>query len=796
MATIKDKIGLAMLPSAQSGGASASTTDFSGTVHSLLPIQHESPNLIIPDLVSGWTLSNGSVSNGVYTASLTAYQSGIKVTPPFIDSYTIKVTFDLVVNSGSIRVDDGLSGVVNTFSTSGSKEITFNGFNKIEFNAYNLGFDGTISNVKLTRITNGDFQFERSSSATRVGSDGYIKNVEVLSDELVQNGDFEDVNETELLSNGDFSNGSSTWVSISGLAVFENSTVIFENDAKIYTNSGADLSKIYKIEIDFNSISADGIQILVGNGNTFSQYSVSDITNNGNKIVHYSKFIGSQLLFIYSLSSNTSAVIDNVSVKEVGENWTFGDGWSITDDGGNLKAIASNSPSGSRLSQFNLGQNINKKHRIYYTVSNLSQGGFNIWFGGITGNNITENGTYYQEIIPTQTTQLFFYNIGTTTGQIDNISVVEITDDTDIPRLDFSNAAQPSLLLEPQRTNLVLNSEDISQFPSQTTITITSNAGTSPTGTNNAFKLTPTNSAGRVAHSGGGLQLNVGDTLTASVYVKNISWTQLYLSFYDIANGIYSGSPDFISQINTTEWTRVEFTYTVTQATNSWQLQFLRSGVDTGNEILAYAPQLEIGTYPTSYIPTNGSTVTRLADVCNNAGDSTIFNDAEGVLFAEFSREDVITNGHISVNDGTADNGVVIKVDTTANQLTGWVRRDAAFSMVRSFSVPEGFNKIAVKYKENDHSIFINGELVWSDTSGQSPTGLKTLSFSRFGTDSLFTGNCRQLLYFNEALTDAELERLTSSDITQVLRNYNRRGELLGATYESTHVQTKLNELF
>ena len=56
--------------------------------------------------------------------------------------------------------------------------------------------------------------------------------------------------------------------------------------------------------------------------------------------------------------------------------------------------------------------------------------------------------------------------------------------------------------------------------------------------------------------------------------------------------------------------------------------------------------------------------------------------------------------------------------------------------------------------------------------------------------------NVRSLLYFNEALTDAELEALTSSNIDRVLKNYNRRGELLGATYESTHVKTKLNELF
>ena len=45
-------------------------------------------------------------------------------------------------------------------------------------------------------------------------------------------------------------------------------------------------------------------------------------------------------------------------------------------------------------------------------------------------------------------------------------------------------------------------------------------------------------------------------------------------------------------------------------------------------------------------------------------------------------------------------------------------------------------------------------------------------------------------------ITDEELEALTSSRTSEVLKNYQRRGELLGATYESAHVENKLNELF
>ena len=53
--------------------------------------------------------------------------------------------------------------------------------------------------------------------------------------------------------------------------------------------------------------------------------------------------------------------------------------------------------------------------------------------------------------------------------------------------------------------------------------------------------------------------------------------------------------------------------------------------------IYIYGAQVEQGSYPTSYIPTNGTTVTRLAETANGAGDASTFNDSEGVLMAEIS---------------------------------------------------------------------------------------------------------------------------------------------------------------
>ena len=56
-----------------------------------------------------------------------------------------------------------------------------------------------------------------------------------------------------------------------------------------------------------------------------------------------------------------------------------------------------------------------------------------------------------------------------------------------------------------------------------------------------------------------------------------------------------------------------------------------------GTVVLLWGAQVEEQSYPTSYIPTNGATATRLADVCNDAGTSDTFNDSEGVLMVEIS---------------------------------------------------------------------------------------------------------------------------------------------------------------
>ena len=70
-----------------------------------------------------------------------------------------------------------------------------------------------------------------------------------------------------------------------------------------------------------------------------------------------------------------------------------------------------------------------------------------------------------------------------------------------------------------------------------------------------------------------------------------------------------------------------------------------------------------------------------------------------------------------------------------------------------------------IKYKSNDYSFWINGFEVGSETASTIlPSGLNQLSFNGTSNYNPFYGKTKEIAYFKTALTDSELEALTSWD--------------------------------
>ena len=318
-----------------------------------------------------------------------------------------------------------------------------------------------------------------------------------------------------------------------------------------------------------------------------------------------------------------------------------------------------------------------------------------------------------------------------------------------IPRLDYSNGTCPSLLVEPQRTNLVLYSEQFDNADWNNyalNVTVTANTTISPDGTQNADTVA-FGAFGFLYQSFAIIGLA---SATFSIYAKTA--TQII-----VFGGATPLGTDIYTTINVENgWFRQILTRTFTGG-GTGTLQIL----PFGNNVTAFlwGCQVEAGSYPTSYIPTTTAAVTRNADEIYKTGISSLIGQTEGTIFIDFDIDNILSqtiNPVIFSFSGTS----YIRLFTT-----GEINYFESNSVIVASSVGiinNGQNKIAVNYKNNDFSIYANGVLVGSNNSGavvaKSQIGLYYLA-STIYNPSLFYN---LVTLFPTKLTGAECISLTT----------------------------------
>jgi len=355
--------------------------------------------------------------------------------------------------------------------------------------------------------------------------------------------------------------------------------------------------------------------------------------------------------------------------------------------------------------------------------------------------------------------------------------------------LDGEVVGCPHLLLEPQRTNLIEYSEDFSNgYWIKTNTAIQLNSSISPDGTLNASKLTPStsNSIHKIASG----NVPIANSLTSYWFVKSNGYSKVSLredaavgeyASFDLSQGIVldSSTSSKIEDYGN-GWFRIELNDDLTNVTARNSLYVLPDSYISGSpnlvnwsadgtsSIFIWGAQSEEGSFATSYIKSNsGSATTRAAETCTGSGDAATFNDSEGVLMAEISAlANDGTNRRITISDGSTSDRIVLGYTASSNQLIVLVSSNSVSGVANTVNIANSvqFNKIALKYKLNDFALWINGIEVLTDNSLNSPIGLNDLSFE--GADNLndFYGNTKQIQYFDSALSDTELEQLTSWD--------------------------------
>ena len=370
-------------------------------------------------------------------------------------------------------------------------------------------------------------------------------------------------------------------------------------------------------------------------------------------------------------------------------------------------------------------------------------------------------------VIPNTADGDFDFSRDTTATRVNKDGLIESVA-SNVPRLDYpliEGVVQdcPALLLEPARTNLIQYSEDFTNADwTKFNTTVTADQEISPDGTNTAYEVESTDASHLLYVTS---SVSQSTKYIFSFFFKEGTINDTKIAFYDdTANSfiLQDADKEVIDYPN--GWKRF-----IAEVTTPSGCTSLYSYIDRSSEVgsfYTWGAQLEEGSYPTSYIPTSGSAVTRAAETCNGAGTSDTFNDSEGVLFAEISAltKDGGESRRITISDGSTNNRVSIELDEDEDLLKLFQSGNGTLSqLTANLDVSETF-KILASYNSNRLKLYINGFLVSQDLSIVLPIGLNNLSFDSGTSSSEFYGNTKQLMTFNKALTDLELENLTSWD--------------------------------
>ena len=233
-------------------------------------------------------------------------------------------------------------------------------------------------------------------------------------------------------------------------------------------------------------------------------------------------------------------------------------------------------------------------------------------------------------------------------------------------------------------------------------------------------------------------------------------------AFFDLNNGAVVVEFNSTAKIETVgdDWFRCSMTFDQTNTRCDFYVTNNASTQVLGDYTIQYA-QLEAGSYATSYIPTSGSAVTRNQDVFTRDGIGSLIG-TEGVLFVEMAAlSNDLTNRSISLNDGTSSNRLLLYFSSASNQIAV-ISTGFTGSINYAVSDETSFNKFAVRYKDNDVTLWVDGASRGTPiTSATIPT-FTALKFDSGAGASPFFGKVKQLQVYPTALSDSELTILTT----------------------------------
>ena len=370
----------------------------------------------------------------------------------------------------------------------------------------------------------------------------------------------------------------------------------------------------------------------------------------------------------------------------------------------------------------------------------------------------------------------------TTTQPVTNYIPVLQTAAAGVARFDHNPTTGEALglLIEEQRTNICLQSEDFSTTWANTNSAEEVNIIVAPDGTLTGDKLIPDTVDAFTHNVNQAISVTSGTTYTFTVYAKageyygagilfaSAGFGTVSIDTFNLSTGTVvtnaSGNATITDVGN--GWYRISSTRTASAtASSTFQIRAYpteSSGSYSGDDysgIYIWGAQLEAGAFATSYIATSGSSATRNADAASMTGTnfSSWFNNAEGTVYVESVPALSGTNGFFAINDNTNNNAINAYWSTNP-QFQIRTNNVSEATISKSASAPF---KLAGAYKVNDIATTVNGDSVSTDTSATIPV-VTQMRIGQTGSGVNSTnGTIRKLAYYPQRLTNAQLQALT-----------------------------------
>lgn len=324
------------------------------------------------------------------------------------------------------------------------------------------------------------------------------------------------------------------------------------------------------------------------------------------------------------------------------------------------------------------------------------------------------------------------------------------------------------LLIEEQRQNLFVRSEDFSTSWVTTDATLSINAIISPDGNTTADKLIVNSGAtnGRTAQT-----FTLTGSHTMSIFAKAGEWSWVFLApigpgsgvWFNLSNGtIGTQSSGFTGAITSfgNGWYRCAVTCTGAGASTTSRIVSTNanSALSTGDGtsgIFIWGAQLEAGAFPTSYIPTTTGPVTRSADVCSITGSAFngFYNQTEGTMIIHGDSAGVNGSRWCATSPARAFE-LLGKTNLSYFESSG-----GSINAIGAITLP---TKFGLACKLNDFQGVRNGVLGGADIIATMPSPTTLNIGTLLGVSDWLNGCIISMRYYRKRLPNAKLQTLTT----------------------------------